>query len=296
MTTNVSFEDLQELCKKYQNDEKYVYKACNNGAPIYRLRREWLVVMEKCSDTVTNENRKNVVDEKHAKFRADELKVIDIINIKDAQRCTSITNSSGYGDPLLYEVGKIVKCHEFDKNINKVCSGGIHYFKTLFAAYCYYNGPEPANKNIGPCKRIEWHDNGSLRAETNYFDGIKEGPWKIWSLNGSLSSEGSYKDGLKHGKSYVYYLVDGNKRRELNYDMGDLDGGYTEWYDNGQKSVEGNYKKGKRDGTWTEWRRSGQKSIESTYENGKNISWTTWDRNGFLCYDSTEKGTCCTYT
>src|SRR5579871_4620212 len=88
MYASVSFEDFRETCKEYEKDEKYVYKKCNN---LSNRLLVWLVVMEKSENTKTNEERKDVVDKNHAKFRADELKVVDIINVIDPQRVTTST-------------------------------------------------------------------------------------------------------------------------------------------------------------------------------------------------------------
>lgn len=259
---SASFEDIQEFCKKYENDEKYVYKKCNNQLDSIR---DWLIVMEKNENTKTNEERKYVVDKKHAKYRANELKVVDIINVYDfTQRATYIINSSGHGAPLRYEIGKIVKCDKFDENIDRVCSGGIHYFKTLITAYCY---DEPVLLERRASKWMDWDDDGRQRCEINYFSGNLDGLWKEWSYDGSLHVEGQYRGGSKHGL-WIIYHSNGNKWQEINFKVGVLDGRYTEWYNNGQKIEEGNYINGKRDGVWIEWYQNGKKRLEENYNNG----------------------------
>src|SRR5438128_254473 len=53
-------------------DEKdCVFKSCDY---------EWIVVLKKLSDTLTNEDRHCVVDARYAKFRANKLKVMLIFN------------------------------------------------------------------------------------------------------------------------------------------------------------------------------------------------------------------------
>ena len=67
---------------------------------------------------------------------------------------------------------------------------------------------------------------------------------------------------------YVIYQNDGNdqKKKEINYKSGVLDGSYTEWYENGQKSLEANFKNGKLDGLETIWYENGQKKYELNWK------------------------------
>jgi len=48
------------------------YKACRNS----------IVTLELLEDTKNNEKRKNVVNDKYAKFRCDGAKVVNITNVK----------------------------------------------------------------------------------------------------------------------------------------------------------------------------------------------------------------------
>jgi hypothetical protein len=70
MTYNYNIENLlKQLTEElvdYINDTKYVYKTCGN----------FIVVLEKLEDTLTNENRSNVSqngdDKLYAKYRANK--------------------------------------------------------------------------------------------------------------------------------------------------------------------------------------------------------------------------------
>src|SRR5579871_6849761 len=78
--------DLLIKCNKYTSDMSYVYKLCNDAETKKPLdkKKEWLVILQKPDNVKTNEARSNVVDsnKKHAKFRANEMIVIEIINIR----------------------------------------------------------------------------------------------------------------------------------------------------------------------------------------------------------------------
>jgi hypothetical protein len=115
--------------------------------------------MEKLPDTRTNEARKNVDDDKYAKFRADKMKVILIFDIKNPDcQIDSIDNPppAPRASFLIYKKGEIILPDGFDEDVDKICSQGIHYFKTLDAAYFWAFGPV--------------HDeNGKLRWSEDYF-------------------------------------------------------------------------------------------------------------------------------
>lgn len=266
-----SLEEIQEVCKKYQTDEKCVYKRCNNGVG---TQRKWLVIMEKCDDTVTNEDRKNVVEKKYAKFRANKLKVVEIINTINGISEDQIVNVSDHGFPLLYKVGSVVECDEFNKNIDVVCGGGIHYFKTFIAAY-YYDYSIFEHWYSG--KWLSWYDNGRIQYESFFNNGILNGSWKTFCENGSVCcDEKEYKDGLLNGTRTVRY-INGDKQLEENYDLGHLEGSYTKWYQNGEKREEGFYESGTKNGLWTIWFSNGKKNKEGRYKNReKSGIWTIW--------------------
>lgn len=274
MCSHMSFEDVQNICKEYQNDEKYMYKVCNNGK--YSLRN-WIVVMKKCSHTITNEDRKDIVDKNHAKFRANKLMVVKIFNVNSGTCVEYVVNVYMYSKPLRYEVGRVVECDKFDNNIDNVCSGGIHYFKTLITAYYY------CCNQICKCdgKWMEWYDNGGKKTEINYKNRVLEGMHTTWHMNGTINIQGNYKNGFKDGL-WTTLCWDGCKYHE-NYKLGILDGLFTKWYDNGQKWTEGNFKNGEMYGLLTVWYMNGQKCTETNYDdNGMDVAKTGWSRDGKL--------------
>ena len=71
------------LCVAKYIDPLYVFKSCS---------RDWIVVLQKLADTITNESRP-VVDADCAKFRANKLQVVDIIHKFDQTTRDSICNS-----------------------------------------------------------------------------------------------------------------------------------------------------------------------------------------------------------
>jgi hypothetical protein len=149
-----SYESVKEKCKSYTD---CVYKMCNNYGDKQNGRdsKKYLVILSKCAETKTNENRTCVVDKTCAKFRADMLKVENIIDVDTLKTKNQIAHVPFFDGEIqcyyetIYRIGNIVRstiqpCGEdfYDKRINWVCGHGIHYFLTLEPAYFYGMMPD----------------------------------------------------------------------------------------------------------------------------------------------------------
>ena len=145
------------------------YKACRNS----------IVTLELLKDTKTNEKRKGVVNDKHAKFRCNKVKVINITNPKTGE--TMKEDGSIYNPHFHYRVGKIVET-DFNTNLNLVCVKGIHYFKTKEAAVSWFY--KETNNTLPDGKWTTWRENGQKHSEGTYKDGEKDGKWVYWDFGG----------------------------------------------------------------------------------------------------------------
>lgn len=276
--TNSLLEPILNVCKKYTNDELYVYKVCcdilSNESNKDNIK--WLVVMKKLDDTKTNEGRKNIVNKDCAKFRANKLLVVKIINInKPSLSKKYIVNKYQDYKSIRYEVGKIVIPNEYDENIENVNSGGIHYFRTILPAFYRRDTPDDYSGNS-----IEWYENGQKESEGLYVDGYKFGKWTKWYENGQKEDEGEYNEFGYASGFWTEYYENGQKKSCGNYDNGYKIGNWITWQcDCGQKRTEGEYdEEGLRTGVWTEWSCSGKKKSEGKYIEGEKIGhWIEWD-------------------
>lgn len=193
-------DKLNEKCKLYAKDECYVYKLCYNILNDESKDKRWMVIMQKLklSGTKTNEKRKNVVNKAHAKFRSNKLYIVDIFDIFDSNITkTQIVHECDTGFKLiriLYEIGKIIECDQYDENIDKICTRGIHYFKTPITAYYYRDVPK---KYTGHW--ITWYDSGQKASEGGYIDGYQSGRWIFWTCNNDCE---------------VFYYVNGNPEKQ----------------------------------------------------------------------------------
>ena len=98
--------------------------------------------------------------------------------------------------------------------------------------------------------------------------------------NGNLREEKNYKNGLRHGKQEIYdrsgqlLLLD-------TYKNGQKDGPHRGYYENGNLQTEAMYKNGKNDGATRVYYENGQLWSESKYKNGEKVAPTKWyDENG----------------
>lgn len=282
MDNDKVLHSLQKICRRFENKEEYVFKSCNNSFSNKDPNtRKWLVIMKKVPGvTLTNESRKDVSDRRYAKFRANKLLVIAIINMRQPTlrrkfiRNCFIKFNFGYHSKttevkmeeiryLKYEVGKIVECHEFESDNEIVCGGGIHYFKSLLPAYYY-------DIIIKNGKVLSWFDNGQKELEGKRINEKREGTWIKWNDSSEKKSVEHYASGVLNGIATIFHK-NGTISEEGLYIDDEKEGIWTEWYDNKKKKAECYYKNGKRHGEFIKFYSNGVVYRKGVYENGSKV-------------------------
>jgi len=166
-------------------DEKICSLNCfvNSGCVFKSCGFEWIVVMQKLPDSITNETRKDVHDLRYAGFRADRLIVIKIINKFTDDEINEIENTLYTMKKIKYRVGEVVEAGSFDTCLDKVMTDGIHYYRTPVPAYYL-----EIDQIVG--KYRSWYDNGQLHyeyeTELYYCMPIMKGIMTCYSRNGSV--------------------------------------------------------------------------------------------------------------
>lgn len=242
INTDTSLELLLETYSSYIENETIVYKSCSG---------DWIVFLKYESDTNTNETRTNAVDTDYAKYRADKMRVMLIVNKFDATTTDKISNSI-YAKRITYSVGEVITEINFDTTLNNTCSFGIHYFKKIDEAFYFELGSD-RYKITGLYK--EWYENGNLGKKSAYIDGELNGKTTKWRENGDLMSEGNYLDDKRHGA-------------------------YRSYYENGQIRTNNNYKNGLQHGPQKKWYENGQLFKFANYSEGTLLDYRAWDENG----------------
>lgn len=279
--------NTRQLLERYQKDG-LVFKSCDT----------YILVLQKLRDTKTNEARK-VHNKNRANYRANKFRVIDIVSKLDEslgivyvlkeydeegkeKELTEIT--SDYSDSFIYRKNEIVECKNFDKNIDNVCAGGIHYYLLWTSAFQhnlfiilmklndYY-------KYTGKC--YHWGNNGKLYSESYYINSKSEGIEETWYDNGNLRSIDNWKNGEKNGITKVYY-ENGVLFSENNYINGYPDGECKYWHENGELSETVYYKNTYRNGHRKGWNEKGVLKFDCEYKNdrrhGKSVLY--YEKNG----------------
>ena len=115
-------------------------------------------------------------------------------------------------------------------------------------------------------KWTNWFENGTVRSEEFYSNGITVGTWKVWYDNGQLESEINFTT----GKSAHFYK-NGNKHSEGGIAVGMVNTGkWIGYHENGNKNFEGTYtNEGQKDGVWTWYDETGKATTTQTYQNGE---------------------------
>ena len=266
---------LENKLYAYKGLDKCVFKSCN---------KEWIVVLKPTLNTKTNERRLGVLDKNYAKFRGDEFMVIDIIHKFDiTKKIESIQNSVYRSKRIIYKIGNVARSDDYDCDINKVCSYGIHYFKDPEIAF-YYGLELTDLKTFGVKIYKKWYDFGPIKEEYRYKGNIQSGTRQQWYKNGQIMTKFCIKYGKKDGE-YQEWFENGHKCIECIYRDGKKDGEYREWFVNGHNSIECTYKDGKLDGHYQTWNvDNGYKHDDCYYKSGNlNGPRIVWYGNRKLC-------------
>jgi antitoxin component YwqK of YwqJK toxin-antitoxin module len=217
-----------------------------------------LITLKIPEDAITNINRSNIVVKETAKHRANKVKVI---KIEDADGKQYNSATSFWDTSFIYKMDDTIVCEDFDMNLEKFCSTGIHFFLTRRCAELYdllsiengifeqwYETGQPSVKCIykGGLKNglyQQWYDNGQKTVECLYINDKLEGEYKCWYYNRQLSEEIVWKNGIKNG-SYRLWNSNGQKKYEANYIDDNLDGLCQGWNEYGHLMIKTVYKRG----------------------------------------------------
>jgi len=228
---------INAIRQKYpDNTGQYLFKSCQ----IY-----WIVVLKKTNRTITTQSRLPLDDpnRQFAKYRANKLMVVDIINKFNPNETTDeISNSYYMNHTTKYIKGNIVIPDSFHRHTDEVCSSGIHFYETIDCAF-YLELIKVENG-----KWTEWYENGQKKEEAEYLNGKQNGKWTGWYENGQIGYEGEYLNGKINGK-------------------------WTFWYEDGWIESEGEFLNGKRNNKWTYWYKEYLNRI-------KYVFWNFWYHNG----------------
>jgi antitoxin component YwqK of YwqJK toxin-antitoxin module len=199
-----------------------------------------VITLDIPEDAITNVARTSVVVKETAKYRTNKAKVLKIED-KDGKEYTEARTGFYDLESLTYRLNELVEVSDYDMDLEKVCSRGIHFFLTRGVAELY------TREWVQNGLYQSWYDNGQIQEESTFVNGQIEGLYQRWYENGE-------------------------KWQECTYVNGKLEGSYQTWYENGQKKQECTYVNGALNGLYQRWNSNGYKHQEYTYVNGNATS------------------------
>lgn len=111
---------------------------------------------------------------------------------------------------------------------------------------------------------LTYYDNGTLKLESTYFEGKKDGEFKLYFEDGSLNEIRSYQNNEMHG-TWITFNRLGVKVAEASYKQGVKNGNWYVWNDDGNLKYELCYKDGEKTGVWKSYDEMGVVINERDY-------------------------------
>ncbi|MCC7084960.1 MAG: hypothetical protein IT427_08130 [Pirellulales bacterium] len=113
-------------------------------------------------------------------------------------------------------------------------------------------------------------------AEANFDDGVLHGAWKVFDAKNRKVADWEFDHGERHGKS-VWYYPTGQKRREVDYRQGQIDGEVLEWGPDYKLALREKYVDGRRLAPQVDNYSPGQKRAEGWILYAKEITKSNYD-------------------
>jgi hypothetical protein len=163
-----------------------------------------LIIPQESKTTFKRKLHKNA-NENFAKYRADCVFVEDITDLKgdsiiEVKKAYSIFKPDGIiENTLVYTKGQFVYPDHFNSNINNICGGGIHFFKTIEAVCCYYIKGTNSKYDL-----FKIYPGISPIHYSFYKDALPNGIYNIYSGDGLWQEQVKYENNML--KEYNFIL------------------------------------------------------------------------------------------
>lgn len=149
------------------------------------------------------------------------------------------------------------------------------YFVLFIACFILFMNLTPANAAIQEGESTlegvskTYYEDGSLKHEATYKNGVLNGVGRMYYPNGQLKVEVYFKDGKRHGPRKAYH-ENGRPDVDENYKEGKLHGTHVLYNPKtGRPMFEANFVNGKPEGTAKLYDPQGKISYETKYVDGK---------------------------
>jgi antitoxin component YwqK of YwqJK toxin-antitoxin module len=126
---------------------------------------------------------------------------------------------------------------------------------------------------------VKYYTNDSLKEKTGFFNGKKQGAYKVWFENGVLQLETHYNQNVLVN-TYKAWWINGVLALESIYINGEKQGVERQWYADGNLSKERNLLEGQENGLQRAWLQNGKIYVNYEAKNGRTFGM----RRANLCY------------
>ena len=186
-----------------------------------------VITLEIPEDAITNMKRTNIVHAETAKYRTMKAKVIKIED-SDGKTYNEAVSFNYDKNSLTYKLDEELVCHDFDMNLEDVCSKGIHFFLSKQMAETY--GVESIENGV----LTTWHANGVKERQRTFVNNKKHGLVSVWFENGNKNEEVVFENGKIQGIAHGFY-ENGKKKFEFPFLDDKEHGDCHYWDENGNK-------------------------------------------------------------
>ena len=147
----------------------------------YTKIHRYIMKIELCSDSISNEYRNDIIDPLFAQYKTNKFKILEIEDM--------VTNEL-YDNVMNYKINDII-CRNINYYFSKECA----FFELDY--YFFTDSYQPLDKlyylfyfnNQYTGIHKSWYDSGQLHEEFYHVNGTIEGPYKIYDTNGILIKE-----------------------------------------------------------------------------------------------------------
>ncbi|MDO6596704.1 hypothetical protein Q4512_07240 [Oceanihabitans sp. 2_MG-2023] len=115
---------------------------------------------------------------------------------------------------------------------------------------------------------VKYYANDSIKEKTGFYNGKKEGVYRVWYKTGALKLQSFYNQNVLQG-TYKAFWNNGNLASESNYVNGKKQGLQRQWFYNGKLSKKRNLLNDQEDGLQQAWLENGKLYVNYEAKNGR---------------------------
>lgn len=160
-----------------------------------------------------------------------------------------------------------------------VLSACQHVHEERYASGNLKERTERNSAGVPHGKTSIYYENGALRAEGAYVDGLRSGQWRWYDSTGVFNLSGSYENGAQEGK-FTEYFPSGQPKCTTIFSDGIKNGPTTTFHPNGRTASIVTYRQGMLNDTSWFFYPSGNLSMLSVAENDTVVMYIEYDSTG----------------